>query len=176
MIFINTERLSLRKIQEDDFEDFCTYAMDDDMCKMMGRSLMLTKEDARVNFNWLKDKEERCYALINKTNEKVIGNLTVADVSKSILSLDSLINKKGKSLSFSISKDYQRKGLMLEAVSSVIKHLFEKEEIDYIQCGHFTFNIASEALQKKLGFTYLTKKEFEEDGEMFTAIENILWK
>ena len=39
-MFLETERLALRKFQEDDFDDFCEYAMDDEMCRMMGRELM----------------------------------------------------------------------------------------------------------------------------------------
>ena len=59
-MFIETERLILRKFQEDDFNDFCKYVMDDEMCRMMGRMLMYSREDAHWNFDWLKDKEEKC--------------------------------------------------------------------------------------------------------------------
>ncbi len=152
-MFLETERLVLRKFQED---DFCEYAMDDEMCRMMGRRLMHSREDARWNFDWLKDKEEGCYGLVYKNTGRIIGNLTVCAVPTELLELEKLKGKVGKSLSFSISKNYQRKGLMLEAVNSVIEHLFDIEGIDYIQCGHFSFNTASEMLQKKLGFKYLT--------------------
>jgi ribosomal-protein-alanine N-acetyltransferase len=175
-MFLETERLILRKFEEDDFDAFCEYAMDDEMCRMMGRELMHTKEDARWNFGWLKDKEERCYGLVYKDTGRVIGNLTVRAVPKELLNLEQLKGKVGKSMSFSISKQYQRKGLMLEAVSSVLKHLFEIENMDYIQCGHFPFNTASEMLQKKLGFKYLTTLHFDDEGIDIISVENILWK
>lgn len=35
-MFTETERLVLRKFHEGDFNDFCGYAMDDEMCRMMG--------------------------------------------------------------------------------------------------------------------------------------------
>lgn len=101
--------------------------MDDEMCRMMSRELMRDREDARWNLDWLKDKEERCYGLIYKETGRIIGNLTVCDVSTELLELGKLKGKFGKSLSFSIFKNYQRKGLMLEALNAVIEHLFDIE-------------------------------------------------
>ncbi len=175
-MFLETERLTLRKFQEDDFDDFCDYAMDDEMSRMMGRSLLRNREEARLNFDWLKDKEERSYGLVYKDTGKVIGNLNICAVPTELLELENLKGKAGKSLSFSISKNYQRKGLVLETLNKVIKHLFDIEDTDYIQCGHFPFNIASEMLQKKLGFEYLKTLHFDDEGIEIISIENILWK
>lgn len=175
-MFIETERFVLRKFLEDDFNDFCEYAMDDEMCRMMGRKLMYTREDARWNFDWLKDKEKRCYGLVYKDTGRIIGNLTVCTVPTELLEIEKLKCKVGKSMSFSISKNYQRKGLMLEAVNAVVKHLFDIEGMDYIQCGHFPYNTSSEMLQKKLGFEYLTTRRFDDEGTEIVSVENILWK
>ena len=174
-MFLETKRLLLRKIREEDFEAFCEYAMDDEMNRMMGRALLHTREDARLTFDWLKDKEERCYVLILQETGAVIGNLTVCKVPAELAELDALRGKKGCSMSFCISRFYRRRGLMEEAVRSVIGRLFE-EGMDFVQCGYLSFNDASVNLQKKIGFEYLTIQRFEEDGEEITAIENILWK
>ena len=64
---------------------------------------------------------------------------------------------------------------MYEAVSAVIGHLFQLEGVDYINCGHFGFNIASRELQKKLGFSYLDTERFTQDGVEIEAVENILF-
>lgn len=175
-MFIETERLVLRKFQEYDFDDFCEYAMDDEMCRMMGRKMMKSREDARWNFDWLKDKEDRAYGLVYKDIDKIIGNLTVCNVPPNLLEFDKLKGKDGKSMSFSISNNYQRMGLMLEAVSSVISHLFYTEGIDYIHCGHFPFNIASEMFLKKLDFEYFITQCLEYEGIEMVSVENILWK
>lgn len=174
-MFLETERLCLRKICEDDFDAFCGYAMDDEMSRMMGNALHHTKEDARLTFNWLKDREERCYVLILKEIGAVIGHLTVCNVPAELMKLDVLNGKKGFSMSFCISRHYRRQGLMEETVRAVIDRLFE-EGMDYVQCGYLSFNDASAQLQKKLGFVYLTTQRFEEDGETIIAVENILWK
>ena len=174
-MFLETERLGLRKICDDDVDAFCGYAMDDEMSRMMGNALHHTKEDARLTFNWLKDREERCYVLILKETGRAIGHLTVCKVQGELMKLDALSGKKGCSMSFCISRHCRRQGLMEEAVRAVISRLFE-EGMDFIQCGYLSFNDASARLQEKLGFAYLTTQSFEEDGETIAAVENILWK
>ena len=175
-MFLETDRLILRKFEESDFEDYCAYNLNDpELDRMMGRSQLNTIEDVRANFDWLKDKEERGYVLVLKETGKVIGDLTVY-TKLSHLSLPQLVGKIGKGMSFNISKACQRQGLMEEAVRAVIDHLFTQENTDFINCGCFDFNVPSRCLQTKLGFTHLTTGTFEIDGEKFTAIENILWR
>lgn len=175
-MYLETERITLRKIQESDFADFCEYAMDDEMSRMMGRAYLHSQEEARLTFDWLKDREERCYVLVYKESGKVIGNLNVCRVQRELQGLEILRGKQGRTLSFCISRHYQRRGLMEEVLRAVIDCLFDAENMDFIQCGNFSFNTASEQLQKKLGFEYLTTQYFDEDGEMITVVENVLWR
>ncbi len=44
-MFLETERLMLRKWEENDFADFCAYAMDEEMSRMIGRRILHTEED-----------------------------------------------------------------------------------------------------------------------------------
>ena len=174
-MFLETERLIIRKFIETDFEDFCEFTMDEELCRMTGRDLITDAESARPTFEWLMNKEERGYVLEYKENRKVIGNLTVGKVPPHVLEHPEVQGKKGEALSFSISRKYQRRGLMYEAVSAVIRQLFQ-EGTEYINCGYFDFNVASEQLQKKLGFDYLTKETFQGNGGMINCVECILWK
>lgn len=174
-MLLETERLILRRFQESDFADFCDYAIDADMCRMMGREDIYDAKSARSTFDWLKDHEERGYVIVYKENNKVIGNLTITLPPPFVRCRKQLEGKNGRTLSFSISRHYQRRGLMFEVVSAVIEHLFRLEGVDYINCGHFSFNIASRELQKKLGFSYLDTERFTQDGVEVEAIENILW-
>lgn len=176
-MFLETPRLILRKFRESDFADFCEFTTDPELCRMMGRDLISDAESARPTFEWLMNQEKRAYVLEYKENGKVIGNLTVYDSPPPFVqSRKELEGKVGRSLSFSISRHCRRRGLMLEAVSHVIDHLFRAEQVDYINCGHFDFNIPSRELQRKLGFAYLCTERFSQDGGEITSIENILWK
>lgn len=175
-MFLETDRLILRKFREEDFADFCAYAMDAEMCRMMGNDLLDTEEAARVTFDWLKDKEERSYALILRETGRVIGNLNITAVPKEVAALEPLAGKQGRSLSFCISRQYQRQGLMSEAVQGVTDCLLYEEGMDYVQCGHFDFNTVSAKFQEKLGFVHLTTMELDFKGEKVVSVENILWK
>lgn len=175
-MFLETERLILRKFREEDFPDYCAYAMDEEMNRMMGNDLLDTEEAARACFNWLKDKEPRDYALVLKETDHVIGNLNIVPVPDHLLELPALAGKRGQSLSFCISRQYQRRGLMSEAVRAVTVHLFEEEGMDYVQCGYFDFNAVSGAFQEKLGFTHLVTMEIDFKGERVVTVENALWK
>lgn len=175
-LFLETERLVIRKFRDADFADFWDYTNDPEMCRMMGRDDMSDPETARSTFDWLKDREGRGYALVLKENRRVIGNLTITLPSPSVVELRELVGKKGRAMSFSLSRQYQRRGLMEEALRAAITHLFEAEGIDYINLGHFDFNYASRDLQKKLGFSPLTTERFSMGGTEVVVIENILWK
>lgn len=47
-MFLETDRLVLRKFQEEDFEDFFAFAADREMCRMMGREDLTDREHARA--------------------------------------------------------------------------------------------------------------------------------
>ena len=174
-MFLQTQRLILRPFREEDLDDFCDFAMDDDMSRMMGRDRIQTRADARLTFTWLKNREARGYALELKSTGRVIGNLTVSQVPRFDEAVRRLEGFEGRSLSFAISRHFRREGLMEEAVRAAIAALFV-EGMDYIQCGSFDFNTASKALQEKLGFKYLTTEKIDMAGKRYTAIQRILWK
>ena len=174
-MFLETERLILRRFREADFDDFCDFAMDDEMSRMMGRDRIQTRADARLAFTWLKNREERGYALELKSTGRVIGNLTVSQVPRFDEAVRRLEGFEGRSLSFAISRHFRRQGLMEEAVRAAIAALYG-EGMDYIQCGCFDFNTASKALQEKLGFEYLATEKIDMGGKRYTAIQRIRWK
>lgn len=175
-MILETDRLIIRSFKEEDFNDYCDYAMDDEMSRMMGRSLLKTREDARLNFDWLKDREERAYVIVYREEDKVIGNLTIGNLPKELLDHEDLRGKVGRSMSFGIARDYRRMGLMTEALKSVIEELFSMEDMDYIVCGHFPFNEASKKLQESLGFKYLDRLKYMDGEKEIVSIESVLYR
>ena len=176
MIFIETPRLILRKVTEEDYPYFKTYLMDKEMDRMMLRWPCETEEDVRLGFEWFLYKEERAYVIIHKETSVTIGNLTVYNhVPECVANHEAVQGKNGKSLSFAVLPAFRRKGYMYEAVSSVIDYLFRVEKTDYINCGYLSYNAPSKALQEKLGFRYLLTERFQFDNKEMESIENILW-
>ena len=177
MTFLETPRLLLRKVEEEDYPYFRSYLTDKEMDRMMLRWPCETEEDIRLGFEWFLYKEERAYVIVHKKFDKTIGVLTVYNrVPECVASHEAVQGKHGKALSFSISAEFQRKGYMYEVLNSVIDHLFRVEKADYINCGYLSYNAPSKALQEKLGFAYLLTERFQFDGQEMESIENILWR
>lgn len=177
MIFVETPRLFLRKVAEEDFPYFRSYLTDRETDRMMLRSACETEEEILAGFEWFLHKEERAYVIILKETGETVGNLTVYNhVPNSVAEQAVVQGKTGKALSFATAPLFQRRGFMYEAVSAVIDHLFQVEKADYINCGYLSYNEPSKALQHKLGFSPLLTEQFAVDGQEMEAVENILWR
>jgi len=177
MIFVESERLILRKVTEEDYPYFIEDLSDREMDRMIMRYPCETPEEIRLGFEWFLYKEERAYAIVLKETGKTVGNLTVYNrVPDCVAAHPTVQGKNGKSLSFAILPAFQRKGLMFEAVSAVLDHLFGNEYVDYVNCGYLSYNLPSRALQEKLGFTHLLTDYFQFEGQEMESVENILWK
>lgn len=177
-VFLETDRLILRKYEEADFPDYCGYIIDPERNRMMGNDDIPDAAAARESFDWLMANEDRFYVMVLKETGRGIGDLTVCRSTPDVLGMAELAGKKGAALSFSIARPYRRRGLMFEAVSAVIDHLFRVEGLDYINSGYLDFNLPSRELHKKLGFSYLRTDRYrrEEGGEELVAVETILWR
>lgn len=92
-------------------------------------------------------------ALELKENHKVIGSLGLEIISLSLN--EEYENLIGREIGYVLSKDYWGKGLMPEAVSSVIKFCFEKENYDYLMCSHSVINSQSKRVIEKSGFRFV---------------------
>lgn len=158
---INTARLVLRPYTIDDFEDYFEYIMDRDLQRMLGLEGVDDRDCALVNFQWLLDNRT-FLALVHRNNRKAIGHICVHPPYEKMVEDPKFSGKKGASLSFAIAKSERRKGLMLEALDALIAWLFREEDLDYIDCEYSTFNTASVALQKKLGFRYWGTEQFKD--------------
>ncbi len=175
-MFLETDRLLLRPFRDEDFSDFCVFALDPERNHVMANPPVPDEAEARAFFYWLKDEEKRAYAIVLKSTGHVVGNLTVYD-SSSVSDRPELSGLRGREMSFSIARPYRRQGLMEEALRAVIAHLFQAENADYITDGYFTFNEPSRVLHEKLGFAYLCTERLRlpDTGEEVDLTNVILW-
>lgn len=70
-------------------------------------------------------------------------------------------------LAYWISRRYQRQGIMTEAGQRVLQFAFGQLKLHKLFVSHFSNNVASENLIKRLGFRYVGEQieEFQKDGE-----------
>lgn len=174
-MYLETQRLTLRRMEDRDFEDWCAFAMDPDRCLMMGTEALTTREKARETFDWLMVHEKRFYAVALTDEGRCVGYIIVKNFPP-VGDLPELHGKTGRSLTFCVSREYRRRGIALEALEATVRYLFEVRGVDYVNSGYFTFNEPSRRLHEKLGFQPMTESAVElPDGRTTTAIETVLF-
>ena len=150
-MYLETQRLIVRRMEDADFPHWCSYATDSRLCRMMDTPILSTLEDARQAFDWLLAHEKRFYAIVLREEMKCVGHLIVYNYPD-IGDLPELQGKTGRSLSFAVSGAYRRRGIAAEALTATIDYLFDRRGVDYIISSYYTFNEPSRRLHEKLGF------------------------
>lgn len=171
---IETDRLLLRPFKPEDFQDFFEYIVDPKLCQMLGLPEIKDEASAMEEFQSLGRGGD--YAMVYKENGKVIGNFSIEPLRPMMKEDRALQDKKGVALSFAVSAAYQRKGLISEALKRMIAWLFQEQNMDFINCGYFSFNEASQSLQEKFGFAYYGTHIVHRFDQEIETIENMLFR
>ena len=173
-MYLETDRLILRRMTAEDFEDFYEYAPDPERCRMMGTAPLRSRKEALEAFQWLLFNEKRFYAIVLREENKVVGHIEVQNYPEEGVRPE-LAGKTGRVLSFCVSRAYQRRGYAAEALRALIGYLFESRGVDYIVSGYFDFNGPSAALHRKLGFQVFAVSDVPlPDGARARATDTIL--
>jgi [ribosomal protein S5]-alanine N-acetyltransferase len=140
---ILTERCKIRNFKESDLDFFISY---------------------RNNLNWMRyqgfkglSKEEYRNALLLPSSPENGIQLAVADRTTDLPMGDVYIRQEPDAwwVGYTIHPDYERKGLMLEAFSGLIRYLKESKTCAKALAGCLPENGRSRNLLLKAGFTYL---------------------
>ena len=161
-VVLKTERLTLRPWTEDDLNDLYEYASVDGVGQMAGWLPHKSIDDSRgILKSFIDGKKTFAIDFCGKA----IGSLGVELYDEKLL--PEFDKKRGREIGYVLSKDYWGRGFMPEAVSAVIKYLFEVEKLDFLVCGHFTDNLRSRRVQEKCGFRhYKLEKYTTQYGEV----------
>lgn len=175
-MYLETQRLTVRRMEDADFPDYLAYATDPETCRMLGTWCPENEAEARESFEWLMVHEKRFYAIVLREEGRCVGHLIVKNFPD-IRDLPELAGLEGRSLTFCVAKDYRRRGYAAEAVGAVVDYLFEKRGVDYVNSGYFTFNEPSRRLHEKLGFRPISHPTVPQpDGTPATGVETILYR
>ena len=169
-LVIETERLLLRPFEVTDLDDFYEYASEEGVGEMAGwqhhENLAKSQEILDIFI-----KEDKTFAIVLKENNKVIGSLGIEKYGMEH-ALTEFDGYQGREIGYVLSKAYWGKGLMPEAVSTVIRYLFEDLHYDFLLCGYYDFNTQSKRVQEKCGFKPYRKLVM--DTRMGTAEPGVL--
>lgn len=158
-VTITTDRLFLREWKLSDLDDFFEYASVPGVGEMAGWHHHPNKEESLKILNRFIEGKHT-FALVDKTNNKVIGSLGVEKYALED-KLTEFDGYKGRMIGYVLAKEYWGQGLMPEAVKEVIDYLFNELDFDFLLCGHFDKNNQSKRVQEKCGFIPYRKLVFD---------------
>ena len=162
---LETDRLILRPYLETDIDDYFEYMSQPEIGNILGFPPYRDKQTAKERL--IKETTKNNFAILYKENNKVIGHVSIFNVKpERYKGID--IEEYSIEIGFLLSKSYWGKGIMPEALSSVVKYIFEQTQYQQIILGHRTINKQSERVQDKLGFKIIGEI-VDEDNNPFIA-------
>jgi ribosomal-protein-alanine N-acetyltransferase len=162
MPIVETERLILRPVQLEDATDMYEYCSDDDVIKY----LWFEKHDSVEYSQYIIEKLflnrkdvgiPEAYAIVVKENNKMIGTIDVNQVH---------FNDVGV-IGYVINKDYWGKGIVTEALETLILVLFNYCGFYRLEINHSADNKGSGRVIEKAGFIQegrFRRRKKERDG------------
>jgi ribosomal-protein-alanine N-acetyltransferase len=155
-----TARLILRPLCEGDRASFIAGIQNRELCRLYGFSENMDAARAEKIFEQFRHLSD-AYAIVEKKNQIMVGFLL--DVSPELPeNMRFRMPESGRTFAYAIFTPYQRRGYMSEALEALISGAFQKNDVDFIHCGHFDYNSASEKLLQKLGFQVVGRHVFRD--------------
>ena len=160
---LQTERLSLRKLSNDDVNEIFYLRSDEHINKYLDRPRATSIEDA-INFinktnHAIENNECVDWAITFKDDSRLIGSICLWNISK---------NENNAEVGYELLSDFQGKGVAQEALSAVIKFGFEVMELETIEAYTHKENLASIKLLEKFGFA----RDLHEESKIDFTVNN----
>jgi [ribosomal protein S5]-alanine N-acetyltransferase len=140
---IQTSRLIIRPRRISDIDDLLEINHDEEILKYNCSPKFTYEQLATVLKKQVNEPGHWCLEL--QTTHKVIGNI---DLDRD--NLRYFVNSK--IISYELLTPYVGQGLMFEAMTALLKHYFEQEQIRIITARVFSDNEKSQKLLRRLGF------------------------
>ncbi|MBD8071574.1 GNAT family N-acetyltransferase [Bacillus sp. PS06] len=144
---IETNRLVLRRVTNEDAKDVLKYLSDEDVMKYYGLDPFQSIDDALEEISW--------YQSIQDNSTGIRWGITLKDQDRVIGSCgfhNSVSQHYRTEIGFELSKDQWGKGIALEAVGAIINYGFEQMNFQRIEALIEPPNLPSQKLVENLGF------------------------
>lgn len=144
---LETERLLLRKLRQEDASDIFEIRSDSGVMKYMARPVLRSQEEAGKYIehvlNRFTENNAIDWGIEEKASKKLIGTIAFWRIEKD--------NYRAE-IGFTLNKKWQMKGVMHEALAPVIRFGFEKMKLHSICADIDPLNEASIKLVEKNNF------------------------
>lgn len=149
-----TKRLILRKYKESDFDDYFEFMSQPDVASKCCLAPFKNKLLAKANFRHAVLKQGEDYAVVLKINNKIVGEVQLANV---VYSPAELFGKNIKELGVVLNENFHHQGIMTEATREILRHGFEDLKLDAVIAKSFADNDASLHLLNRCGLKFHSK-------------------
>lgn len=162
-----TERLVLRRIVPADAQNLFVLRKDEDMMRFIARTLAKSMNDVmeliEVINNGINQNESINWAITLKEENKLIGTIGFVRMT--------LVHHRAE-VGYMLHQDYQKKGIMQEALISVINYGFNNVKLHSIEAVVDPNNLASAKLLERNNF--IKEAHFKEnhffEGEFLDSV------
>lgn len=146
---IETERLILRKLRQDDDEAVYNYASDPEVSKHVVWDTHTSIEDSRtfiaINLELYASGEVATWGIELKEIGKLIGTCGYGSWN--------IVHARGE-IGYAIARAYWRRGIMTEATHAMIDFGFERMALNRIEARCEMENIGSSRVMEKVGMSF----------------------
>lgn len=144
---LETERLLLRRLTNDDFEEVIALRGNPETMKFIPRPLVKTKEDALEHLRMMEEKIVNNtginWGITIKGNPKIIGIIGHYKIQPE--------NHRSE-IGYMMLPEFNGKGYMSEAIKVVLAYGFDQLNLHSIEAVIDPDNVASEKILQKIGF------------------------
>ena len=145
---LRTPRLLLRPWREDDLADFNAYARVDGVGQPAGWPPHRDLEESRsILSRFIEGRRTFCL----EYQGRAVGSVGVEEYDEA--AFPELAERQGRMIGYVLAKDCWGRGLMPEAVTAVVRWLFDDVGLDFIAIGYYAWNARSARVAEKCGFT-----------------------
>ncbi len=148
-MILETERLRLRRWNEDDAESLYQYASNPEIGPIAGWPVHHNIEESRTIITTVFTGAE-AYAICLKEDNRAIGAIELMMNGHTHLT----DRDDECELGYWLGKPFWGRGLMPEAVKETLRHAFEDLGMETVWCGYYDGNIKSKRVQEKTGFVH----------------------
>ena len=160
MSLIETERLILRPIVENDAEVIFEYCRNENVGKNAGWEPHESLEETREVMKQVFLNKENVYGMVLKESGKLFGSIgLITDPKRQ--------NDKTRMVGYAIGENYWNNGYTTEAVQALIRFGFTNLRLQLISAYCYPYNKSSKKVLEKCGFQYegtLRMAEIRYDG------------
>ncbi|RZJ35872.1 MAG: N-acetyltransferase [Flavobacterium sp.] len=140
---LTSKRLTLRKLSKDDAEAIFELRSNVEVNKYLDRKPAITMEDAVDFINSIVENSAYYWAITKTGEDKLMGTICLFDFNEESSKCE---------IGYELLPNYQDRGIMAEAVKTVIGYALETLELKVIEGLPHRDNQRSVKLLQKLGF------------------------